>query len=911
MLKVGVRVVRGPNWSWGNEDGGEGFAGILREINFANNTAIVQWDNGNQIQCRVGFSDKYDLRIIDNAQIGIYHKSVICDECDCGHNIHGIRYKCINCYDFDLCSLCYHGDKHDMSHSFRRIETPHSKGIDLPPRLTFRKCELKGIFKDAEVVRGVDWEWKNQDGGQGKLGIVLDIKGWRQKSARSTAYVQWLHGNTELYRLGHKGLCDVQFAEASSGGFYYPEHLPILGQTEEQMEWNQLLDTIEIQQVQQLESEAVGVTAIKEDENDNWEEEKYSTLVELGSIESVYASRIIEYNNALNKGAAKLDLVNEFSNTVCGFRNDEVREIWELVNSMAKLPEISLPKDVVKTRYTKKYIEVLVENGKKYLENSYKTFMSNEVNRKISQQSHIDISKVYPLVHTFVGLRFQGEYMGLQDGMIDDRPLWPMVYYCIRLGDLPTAIFCLESSQLVFQEIISILKAKISAPNDPVIGVLEENVRFSYRSSVRNETDPFKRTVWSLLGGFDELSEVIKTADDYLWFKLNTIHCDIYNQYADLQHMILEEHGELHYDAFNKPLLYFKLLILTGQFEAAIDFLFRTENFKVEGVHIAIALNENKLLALSQDVTLPLISLDSTDPKPARHLNLTLLIKSYVSKFEQSSLNAALHYFFLLRNCTDSEDRNLFEVLVSDLAINTKDYERIFGKIQADGVKSKGLIDQFNNMDFNVKTVAQTLVKKELFEEAIELYDAVNNMEGALTLMCLMLSKVAHLENQPNSVQSRLQEKAAVLEERLCKDGAKIISKNLVASFIKLRGVLKFFNLYRAIQYPDALKELRDLQILPLRFEDLNDRVREMKNFNDDFYRVVPDVLLATMTILLAQCNTIKKTKDIFVESVADNHLRCIWEQANCVINFAERLPGKVTGYVTNRLVQMEVLMHS
>lgn len=121
-----------------------------------------------------------------------------------------------------------------------------------------------------------------------------------------------------------------------------------------------------------------------------------------------------------------------------------------------------------------------------------------------------------------------------------------------------------------------------------------------------------------------------------------------------------------------------------------------------------------------------LVSLDSTDPKPARHLNLTLLIKSYVSKFEQSSLNGALHYFFLLRNCTDSEDRNLFEVLVSDLAINTKDYERIFGKLQANGVKTKGLIHQFKNIDFKVETVAQTLVQKELFEEAIELYDAVN-----------------------------------------------------------------------------------------------------------------------------------------------------------------------------------------
>ncbi|XP_018577850.1 nuclear pore complex protein Nup93 [Anoplophora glabripennis] len=910
MLKVGVRVVRGPNWSWGNEDGGEGFAGILREINLTNKTAVVQWDNGNQMQCRVGCLDKYDIRLLDNAQIGINHKSVICDECNSGH-IHGMRYKCMNCYDFDLCSLCYHGDKHDLSHSFKRIELPDSRGINLPPRLSFRKCELRGIFKGAEVVRGVDWEWRNQDGGQGKLGIVLDIRGWKHKSDRSTAYVQWLHGNTELYRLGHKGLCDVQFVEASSGGFYYPEHLPVLGQTEEKMEWEQILDFIEIEQVLQLESKAGKAVVVKDDESENWEREKHSTLVQLGSIESVYASKIIEHNSALSRGTTKLDLINEFSNTVCGFRNDEVKEIWEMTKRMAQLPEIPLSKDVLKTRYTKKFIEDLVENGKKFLENSFKNYMTNEINKSISQDSRIDISKVYVLVHTFVGLRFQGEYMGLQDGMIDDRPLWPMVYYCIRVGDLSTAIFCLESSHLAFQEIISILKAKMSTPNDPLIGVLEENVRFSYRSSVRNETDPFKRTVWSLLGGFDELSEVIKTADDYLWFKLNMIHVDVYNQYADLQYMILEEHGELHYDAFNKPLLYFKLLILTGQFEAAIDFLFRTENFKAEGVHIAIALHEINLLALSQDSTLPLISLDSTDPKPARHLNLTLPIKSYVSKFEQSSLNGALHYFFLLRNCTDSEDRNLFEVLVSDLAINTKEYERIFGKVQAGGVKTKGLIDQFKNVDVRVEMVAETLIKKELYEEAIDLYDAVNNMEAALSLMCLMLSKVAHLENQPNSIRSRIQQKATVLEEQLPKDGDKIIPTHLITSFIKLKGLLKFFDLYRAKHYPDALKELINLEILPLRFEELNERVKNMKYLNEDFYRVVPDVLLATMTTLLAQCDTIKKTKNIFLESVADDHLRCIWEQANCIINFAERLPRKITGYVTNRLIQMEVLMHS
>lgn len=41
------------------------------------------------------------------------------------------------------------------------------------------------------------------------------------------------------------------------------------------------------------------------------------------------------------------------------------------------------------------------------------------------------------------------------------------------------------------------------------------------------------------------------------------------------------------------------MLALTGQFESALEFLARSERFKVHGVHIAIALHELHLLALS------------------------------------------------------------------------------------------------------------------------------------------------------------------------------------------------------------------------------------------------------------------------------------------------------------------------
>lgn len=64
----------------------------------------------------------------------------------------------------------------------------------------------------------------------GKIGKVIDIRGWDNESSRSVANVTWLSGSTNVYRLGHKGNCDIKFLESASGGCYYPEHLPVLGE---------------------------------------------------------------------------------------------------------------------------------------------------------------------------------------------------------------------------------------------------------------------------------------------------------------------------------------------------------------------------------------------------------------------------------------------------------------------------------------------------------------------------------------------------------------------------------------------------------------------------------------------------------------------------------------------------------
>ena len=79
------------------------------------------------------------------------------------------------------------------------------------------------------MVRGPDWDWNDQDGGEGKMGRVIDIRGWDNESGRSVANVVWISGSTNVYRLGHKGKVDLKYVEYAVGGFYYKDHLPILG----------------------------------------------------------------------------------------------------------------------------------------------------------------------------------------------------------------------------------------------------------------------------------------------------------------------------------------------------------------------------------------------------------------------------------------------------------------------------------------------------------------------------------------------------------------------------------------------------------------------------------------------------------------------------------------------------------
>nr|CAG4644619.1 EOG090X02DA [Leptodora kindtii] len=223
---VGTRVIRGPDWKWGKQDGGEGHVGTVRNFESTEEVVVV-WDNGTAANYRC--SGAYDLRNLDSAPTGVKHDGTMCDTCH-QQPIYGIRWKCAECTNYDLCSICYHSDKHHLRHRFYRITTPGTERVLLEPRRKSKKIGIRGIFSGARVVRGVDWQWEDQDGGNGRRGKVTEIQDWSATSPRSAAYVIWDNGAKNLYRVGFEGMADLKVVNDAKGGTVYRDHLPLLGE---------------------------------------------------------------------------------------------------------------------------------------------------------------------------------------------------------------------------------------------------------------------------------------------------------------------------------------------------------------------------------------------------------------------------------------------------------------------------------------------------------------------------------------------------------------------------------------------------------------------------------------------------------------------------------------------------------
>ncbi|XP_071481553.1 E3 ubiquitin-protein ligase MIB2-like [Diadema antillarum] len=228
---VGSRVVRGPSWDYGDQDGGEGVVGTVVEIGKGcfEGWAVVQWDYGSRARYRIGRNDnEHDLLLLDSACAGVQHRGITCDgKCTLSQvgYVTGIRWKCAHCSDFDLCNECYMNDEHVANgHTFVRINTMGSPPVQIPSRRNATKVPMRGLFQGATVKRSRFWQGEKEDG----LGDIVCVHG---SGDERVAEVRWRQNKgTFKCQIGGKSIPELICTADGDNSHYYKDHLPAFGE---------------------------------------------------------------------------------------------------------------------------------------------------------------------------------------------------------------------------------------------------------------------------------------------------------------------------------------------------------------------------------------------------------------------------------------------------------------------------------------------------------------------------------------------------------------------------------------------------------------------------------------------------------------------------------------------------------
>ncbi|XP_052062169.1 nuclear pore complex protein Nup93-like [Mytilus californianus] len=647
----------------------------------------------------------------------------------------------------------------------------------------------------------------------------------------------------------------------------------------------------------------------------------------LDNIEMAYARQVYVYNEHVVAGSIRPNLGDMFLDVARTIDDKQVTELWEMVKCMVEVPLISA-KSIKDTRQDYRTQSAFVDKAREYLEQTYAKYIDITISSNLQQAQRGGIPGTYNIVRSFLNVR-PPNIPNLEDGLVDGHPTWAMVYYCLRCGDLQAAQQVVDKCGHNLGDFKSFMHEYVSSEDHRLSSGSETKIQLQYRRIVKNGTDPFKRAVYCVIGHCDpdeNHPEIADKIDDYLWLKLRQVQTDNDDQHNQenftlkkLQCLLYEEFGENYFSGYQQPFLYFQVLILTAQFEAAIEFISRIDKLLCHAVHVALVLYESNMLLLPQSNQAQLLTTDTSDDGCMRRLNFARLITLYTRKFESTDAREALQYFYFLRDLKTAQGENFFMSCVSELVLDTREFEMLLGKIERDGTKRPGAIDKFHGDTHKIiDLVAKDTEAKGLFEDAVRLYDLAKKHDKVLELLNKLLSQVVSQASSTQSSRDRLRSLAFGIAERYRAQGAEGNLSN-ASTFFLLLDLLTFFDCFHDGSMDEALTVIKQLQLLPLTENAVETKVMAFRHYNDEVRRCLPDILLATMNILHSQYKNAKTTTSQSPYSGwtgrgedggKETYLNYIRGQAKALIMFAGMLPYRLPGDTNARLVQIEVLMN-
>lgn len=559
-----------------------------------------------------------------------------------------------------------------------------------------------------------------------------------------------------------------------------------------------------------------------------------------GSEESAdrfpFVADVQNYIKVLKSGESNKELIDYFVETIHkGNIDATVAHIWNVVkymNNISPLQQSSYGS--FNERFSEENQTKLVKNAKSYLEDKYQAFL-------IKETRHLNIDNydnyMAAVISTYVFMNTGRPVAQQHDFHVDEQTIWPLLYFSLRCGRMDVADYFVKKSGLALDDLLNVfIHLKEANFTERVASNIGVTLNKYYRTLPVYD-NAFRKTIFSLLGMVEanvEKKAIAKTIEDKLWMLLVEHFASKYMEdsngldYCSLQRYILD-HGKPYKE---QPHVYFELLFLIGQFESAIDFLYRNVKLSNHAVHIAIVLHEKCLLATPEHLQAPFLSNENVDIKFVR-LNFTRLILLFCNEFESNYPHYATYYYYFLRSikCPISNE-NLFYKCVADLATsfdgNMCDW--MFGC--SDDTNENNILH--NAFDLNTvkaitnKTLELSLEKNKP-EVAFKLYDLTSDraaygiLNNILSYIIYNFDIFGHSVNDKkcNTVNKKFYDRVYLYSEELNKKTpSSLETVGPVSTFYVLRNMYLFFYYSSHLEFLSAIEKASDTGLVPFNNDD-------------------------------------------------------------------------------------------
>lgn len=556
-------------------------------------------------------------------------------------------------------------------------------------------------------------------------------------------------------------------------------------------------------------------------------------------------------------------------------------------------------------------------------------------------------------------------------------PVWATIFYLLITGNEKEAIEFVSKNEDAIRSLdsttggaggfSSYFQAWLANEDHILSKPIRDRFVTEYNSRFRgtfggDSIDGFKLTLFKLIGRIDINknfpSVVSKDTETWLWVQLNLVREttveEASSEFGDAlrDRLTLEDLGsrivklgERHFDPKNnRPIHFFTLLILSGQFERAIAHLYSRSQYQVDAVNFASALTYYGLLRVpslekSSHAMILTSTIDPTSGQEIMMFDFAKLIQKFVRLFSRSDVKGALQYIYLIclnADCASpikEEQIAKCHELIRALVVETRQYFELLGDVRNDGVKTPGVIENSlslinlaDSKEFLTNIVGAAAAQSEAenrTKDAILLYNIAEEFDRVLDVVNRQLgisliepaTRVSNETIAPGSSLTKIDDIAqlakAILQSYEKQNHIlRLISREKRQTCQSLLTLKECFDLFSRNELERSLSTMESLDLIPLHGDmvTITRKAESFKDIDEGISKNLSEILLLVMNCISKLYQTLKSSP--FGDSNRQQRLADYRSKARALMLFAGMLRLRIEPSTFAQLTRMDVYLH-